>query len=577
VIAYNSATVGMAGAFGYFAQLVASSHGIKLPWEVWAFAAIALMGILGYRQIDVSARVLSVLMVAEVSILALLDIAIVIRRGSAALPTTSFNPHTVPSTGIGISLMFALISFVGFESAALYSEEARRPERSVPLATYCAVILIAAFYTLTSWTAVGVIGPAQLHRVAGQQLGNLFFGLSGSYLGSVAATVMQVLLCTSLFAGLLAMHSASNRYMFVLGRDSVLPRPLSAVHARYGSPYRASLVQTACATAVTAAFAIAGLNPYINLATTMFGVGTLGIVGACRHRLFPQTARWALVANRIGPGPRIRGAGYLRRPAGPELRGAHWHHERGGHLIALVHPGRRTGRNRLCVLDPVTASAPLRGTGYGRDTRHEGGSRSGGCANAETVRDRPEDAWTAVHFGRNGSWCKPLCSLVPCGAPRWPIRFPAPPANLQNAYAIRFGIYAIVLMFPRKHKDRNVSEHETCPPPVRVFSLNDSGPSAAQIVLSEDERAQLERWARRAKTAQYLALRAKIVMACAEPPAIHLDQGHQRRTQVRDPRWTHGSRRLCHRRDPCRSTPASTPRQPLPLIQLRLDVERIGL
>jgi amino acid transporter len=236
----------MAGAFGYFAQLVASSHGIKLPWEVWAFAAIALMGILGYRQIDVSARVLSVLMVAEVSILALLDIAIVIRRGSAALPTTSFNPHTVPSTGIGISLMFALISFVGFESAALYSEEARRPERSVPLATYCAVILIAAFYTLTSWTAVGAIGPAQLHRVAGQQLGNLFFGLSGSYLGSVAATVMQVLLCTSLFAGLLAMHSASNRYMFVLGRDSVLPRPLSAVHARYGSPYRASLVQTAC-------------------------------------------------------------------------------------------------------------------------------------------------------------------------------------------------------------------------------------------------------------------------------------------------------------------------------------------
>jgi transposase len=36
------------------------------------------------------------------------------------------------------------------------------------------------------------------------------------------------------------------------------------------------------------------------------------------------------------------------------------------------------------------------------------------------------------------------------------------------------------------------------------------------LVLTEDERAQLTRWARRAKTAQYLALRAKIVLACAE-------------------------------------------------------------
>ncbi|MFF8919305.1 IS630 family transposase [Streptomyces sp. NPDC015032] len=36
------------------------------------------------------------------------------------------------------------------------------------------------------------------------------------------------------------------------------------------------------------------------------------------------------------------------------------------------------------------------------------------------------------------------------------------------------------------------------------------------LVLTEDERVQLTRWARRAKTAQYLALRAKIVLRCAE-------------------------------------------------------------
>jgi amino acid transporter len=278
VVAYNTVTVGLAGAFAYFAQLVASSYGLDLPWQLWAALSIAAVAVLGYRQIDMSARVLSVLMVAEVAILVLLDIAVVIRKGGAALPAASFDPATVLGGGIGISLMFALISFVGFESAALYSEESRNPRRSVPLATYAAVILIAAFYAVTSWVAVGAVGADRLRDVAGAQLGNLFGGLTTDYLGSAVTVAMQVLLCTSLFAGMLAMHNAANRYLFVLGRDRVLPGGLGAVHARHGSPHRASVTQSTFTVLAVAAFAVAGLDPYVNLSTTMVGLGTLGIV-----------------------------------------------------------------------------------------------------------------------------------------------------------------------------------------------------------------------------------------------------------------------------------------------------------
>jgi amino acid transporter len=55
VIAYNTATVGLVGAFAYFAQLIAASHGLNLPWEVWAGAGLVVVGFLGYRQIDISA------------------------------------------------------------------------------------------------------------------------------------------------------------------------------------------------------------------------------------------------------------------------------------------------------------------------------------------------------------------------------------------------------------------------------------------------------------------------------------------------------------------------------------------
>src|SRR5512133_2336950 len=42
------------------------------------------------------------------------------------------------------------------------------------------------------------------------------------------------------------------------------------------------------------------------------------------------------------------------------------------------------------------------------------------------------------------------------------------------------------------------------------------GRPVAELVLTEEERDQLVRWARRAKTSQALALRAKIVLACAD-------------------------------------------------------------
>src|SRR5215472_4220722 len=56
------------------------------------------------------------------------------------------------------------------------------------------------------------------------------------------------------------------------------------------------------------------------------------------------------------------------------------------------------------------------------------------------------------------------------------------------------------------------------------------GRRKAELVLTDAERDQLQRWARRAKTSQVLALRAKIVLACAE--------GRESKKVAADPRTT---------------------------------------
>ncbi len=278
VIAYNTVSISLLGAFAYFTQTVAASHGLRLPWEAWAGIGLVLVGVFGYRHVEFSARALAVFMVCEILILTALDIAVLVRHGSHALPAASFKAHSVFAPGLGVSVMFAFASFIGFESAALYGEEARDPKRSVPRATVIAVLMVASFYAFTSWIAVGAIGPANVRAIATAHLGDLFFNLGSDYLGSAAVVVMQTLVCTSLFAGWLALHNAANRYMFVLGRDRVLPRWLDAVHPKHQALHRASMLQTAISAVVAIAFAVAGLDPFVNMSTTMLGIGTLGII-----------------------------------------------------------------------------------------------------------------------------------------------------------------------------------------------------------------------------------------------------------------------------------------------------------
>lgn len=279
VCAYNLAAIGLLGAFGYFTSLVLADQGMHLSWWVCAAAGTVIVGWLGYRDIGAGARTVAAMLSGEIAILLALDIAVAVRDGvPSALPAASFAPHEMFDHGFGVSIMFAAISFIGFESAALYGREARDPRRSVVRATYIAVVLITAFYAFTSWVAVGALGAGNVRREAGRQLGDLFFTLADTYLGPIAGTAMEIMLCLSLFAATLALHSAANRYMQTLADDRLLPTPLAASHPRHSSPHRAGLVQTALNAVAVAGFALAGLDPYTGMTTTMLGLGTLGIV-----------------------------------------------------------------------------------------------------------------------------------------------------------------------------------------------------------------------------------------------------------------------------------------------------------
>ena len=241
VVAYAGLTCGLVGAFGYFTRLVLLELGVDIPWYVYSAVAVVIIGSLGYRSADLSAKVLGTLMIAEFAVLVVFDLLVVGEHGSNAFPAVSFTGAQVFSGSIGIALMFAFTSFVGFESAALYGEETKNPERSIPRATYIAVVTIGIFYILTTWIIIGAAGGTQAPELAGEQLGNFVFNLILDAGGTVLYDLAAVLFCTSVLASALALHNAASRYLFALGREHVVPAPLGRYHPRHQSPYVASL------------------------------------------------------------------------------------------------------------------------------------------------------------------------------------------------------------------------------------------------------------------------------------------------------------------------------------------------
>lgn len=277
-LGYLALAVGMAAVFGYFTSLVFAQSGVDVPWGVFTTVGVVVVTAFGHRSADVSARFLGVLMALEFAVLIVLDVLVVGHKGAAAFPAESFLPGQLFGGSLGIALMFAFTSFVGFESAALYGEETKEPARSIPRALYISVTSIAVFYVLTAWVVIGGAGGAAAPERARKDLGNLVFTLAEQYGGTALLNASAVLLCTSVLASWIALHNAASRYLFALGWEQVAPRALGRYHPVHQSPHIGSAVVAAVTVGVVGVMGLAGADPYETIAAAVVGLGTLSIV-----------------------------------------------------------------------------------------------------------------------------------------------------------------------------------------------------------------------------------------------------------------------------------------------------------
>lgn len=281
ILSYNAMQIGLLGLLGAVASGTFAGFGLELDWYIWSYIAIAIVAVLGYRQVDLSAKVLVVLVALEFLIVVALNLVILVKGGAAGLNTVPFQPSQIFSGTYSIAFLFCFAGFIGFEATTIYSEEARNPSVTVPKATYLAVLAIGIFYTVTAWLMTMGIGVENLMpTLQGLEDPSAFlFILAETYLGATASMIMGILFMTSIFAAVLAFHNAVARYKFVAGREGILPDRVGTTHAQHLSPHIGSVIQTVLALAVLTLFVAKGLDPVFNLFVWLTQLGTLGLLG----------------------------------------------------------------------------------------------------------------------------------------------------------------------------------------------------------------------------------------------------------------------------------------------------------
>jgi amino acid transporter len=275
LLAYAMMQVSAFGLFGAaMAPWAADNLHLHLPWYDWSLIVWAIVAVLGVREIKLSAKVLGVLSLVEILVIIATSAIGLAHPAAGNNAVSTLSPLALTGGGAGAAIAMAVLGFIGFEDAPVFSEEARDHKRTVAVATYLTLAVITLVYLLASLAMTVHYGTGHLADVATAQGSEMLFALSGGILADIG----RALFLTSVFAALLAYHNAVGRYAFSLGRESVLPAAFGRTSHRSGAPWVASLAQSGLGLVAIVVYTVKGWDPLVHMFYYLGTTGGFGIL-----------------------------------------------------------------------------------------------------------------------------------------------------------------------------------------------------------------------------------------------------------------------------------------------------------
>lgn len=212
----------------YFPEIAGWKH---YGTSLLLVASIAYLNIRGIRVVGKLATVLEVFALSPVLVLCIVSIS-KLRHN----PFSPFLPSNQPPFQVfGVGLALALWAYSGYEQLSNVAEEVEDPQRNYPLALAWVVPLSMATYFLPTFLSLAVLDDWQEWKTG--YFANVARLIGGPWLGdwlAIAAAITTVAVLNSTML-------TSTRMPFAMADDGYLPRRLTLLHARFGTPWMAIL------------------------------------------------------------------------------------------------------------------------------------------------------------------------------------------------------------------------------------------------------------------------------------------------------------------------------------------------
>lgn len=240
---------------GYLQSTIAAEFKVNpLPTWAWTLLLIVLIAGILYFGVRLSTRSQLALALVSIIVVTIFFITVIAKLGSAN-SIKPFNPSSAADgwSGIFFGVLYGVLLFVGFETAANLAEETPNPRREVPVAVMTTAGIATVFYVLAAYVEVAGFHYSlkTLTAAAGAPLFALGAAKSaGGYGGTWIDRLLELVVLFDMLAVAIGCAVSASRGIFAMARDRRIPAQLAVVSRRHGSPFGAAvfLVGAAAAT-----------------------------------------------------------------------------------------------------------------------------------------------------------------------------------------------------------------------------------------------------------------------------------------------------------------------------------------
>ena len=266
------------------ALLAAAPHlgPIPIVFNAPALLIVALVTLVLVRGVKESSWVNTLMVAIKLAVIALFLVVGLKYLKPGLWHTPTFAPNGIKGISVGAAIIF--FSYIGFDAVSTASEEAKNPQRDIPIGIIASLIICTVLYIAIALVLTGLIPWDQLDVPDPLAVALQYIHADWASLLLAAGAVAAM---TSV---LLVFQMGQPRIFMSMARDGLLPPWAAKLHPKYRTPHVTTIL-TGVFVGVSAAFAPIGWVLELTNIGTLFAFILVAIGVIMLRRTEPDRPR----------------------------------------------------------------------------------------------------------------------------------------------------------------------------------------------------------------------------------------------------------------------------------------------